>query len=219
MNNITHLYSNGCSFIKDHKIINNGDPLYIQLIAERHNWTWENQGEPGSCNRRIIRTAARDALRLGANTLMLISLTHWGRTEMFHAEEKFGIDEVHVSVKPLSDHESFYKSWARYADYRGEIANLCADIVMLTNMLQNRNIKYLIYAHHPMEKHDLSMFKNTHFGNELMSDPGVLNIFDDSLCQRLTVGDYFYDWPNGHLSAAGHRHASDVLINLIDEQV
>jgi hypothetical protein len=84
-------------------------------------------------------------------------------------------------------------------------------------MLQNKNIKYLIYAHHPLEKRDLSLLRNTQFGNELMSDTGVLNIFDDSLCQQLAYGNYFYDWHNGHLSAAGHHRASDVLINLIGE--
>lgn len=192
-------------------------PLYLQLIGQHYNLPWVNKGEPGSCNRRIIRTSARDALQVPAGTLMLISLTLWFRTELFHESDKFGIDEVHVSVKPNSAHQDFYKSWARYADYRAEISNLCTDLVMFTNMLRHREIKYLIYSHAPLESLDLTDLKSSLFGQELLNDPAVVNIFDDCLSNRLSEQHYYYDGLAGHLSAQGHEKAAEILINLIDE--
>jgi hypothetical protein len=204
--------------MKDHLIKNSGNKLYLQLIADYYNCTWENAGEPGVCNRRIIRTSARDALDLGPGSMMLISLTYWGRTEKYSETEKFGIDEFHVSVKPNGGHQDFYKSWAKYTDEKAELSNLCADLVMLSNMLDHRGIKYLIYCHKNLSDNDLSFFKNSRFGIELTSNPQILNVFDTSLCQKLGSGDWFYDGSIGHLSADGHNQAAKTLISQLDAQ-
>lgn len=207
--------------MKDHLIRRSGDPLYPEIMAKQKGWTWENSAEPGTCNRRIIRTAARAALNLDSSTLMLISLTEWARTELFHEVEKFGIDEVHVSVKLHEDrHRDFFKFWFKYADCRGEIANLFADLVMLTNMLKYKNIPYLIYFHCPLlGAKNLDTIEQGQFAHELNKDPRILNLFNDSLIQHLGPGDWFYDSPNCHLSAAGHKKAAEVLLNLVGEPV
>jgi len=204
--------------MKDHQIKDQGDKLYLQLIAEHYSCSWENAGEPGVCNRRIIRTAARDALKFGPETLMLISLTYWGRTEKYSNSENFGIDEFHVSIRPNDTHQDYYNFWVKHTDEDAEISNLSADLVMLSNMLDNRGIKYFIYCHNNLSNKKLSFFENSQFGQELTANPKILNIFKTSLCRQLGAGNWFYDVQDGHLSATGHKHAAQTLINLIGAQ-
>ena len=51
----------------------------------------------------------------------------------------------------------------------------------------------------------------------LSQDKQVINLLHDSLYQRLTPGNWSYDtFPQGHLTEAGHAHAADVILDLIN---
>jgi hypothetical protein len=225
---INHLYVNGCSFINDHNIINQLQPQFADHIAEHKGWQLTNAGEPGSCNRRIIRKTLKDSQEFDTNTLIIVSLTMLSRTEM-------NVYDLWDRTDPVMDKEDFFQSikvqspdliyqnyrdaWFKnYSEY-GEFVNLATDVLMLSGYLQNQNIPYLIYAYQPLiTTPGLSeTLGKLPVVQALNRDPGVINLLDDSLISHLGPGAWWYDGKtSGHLHAQGHTHAGNILIELIN---
>jgi hypothetical protein len=162
------VYSNSCSFgaTQKHKV-------YANTVAENFSAQLINQGQNGSCNRRIIRTTLRDLVDLKAkdNVLLLLGLTFISRTEIwrpdlapvqtdghFHSitvqHQKFNwavkglIDTVIPNIHEYADStvKSYYREWLTHYSPEAEITNLLTDIVMLTGWCKNSNIPYVVFS-------------------------------------------------------------------------
>jgi len=102
------IYVNGCSFTKDIYVSQVlGDKLYSDYLSEHYGIPVINRGMPGSCNRRIIRTTARDCLSLDKDTFVIVQLTFLQRfqvsadSNVWQVSENFdpGQEEILRSVK------------------------------------------------------------------------------------------------------------------------
>lgn len=226
-----NLYANGCSYIRDFHIEHDlQQPSYVDILAQRHGLTPYNNGLPGSCNRRVIRTALRDSLAFDHNWVVLIQLTFLSRTEKAYrpAQDKqwkvqgiFDNEETHESIKvPGNDdiERSYLRNWLEHYDELCEVTNLAADLLMLTAHFRERGIRYFIYAHQPLvNSHTAEAFRDTRLYHALQSDPGVMDILSESLTGHLVGTNKYYDFPDdavGHLSPHGHELAADVLDRL-----
>jgi hypothetical protein len=219
---IKHLYVNGCSFVRDITMHEH----FVNLMAQQCGWSHTNAGWPGSCNRRIIRTTLKHSLEFDHTTQVVVSLSFLSRTEInvyknwdptdprMPGEDWFqGIKTDHTGEQ----FRDYREAWIRNFDDYGEIINLATDVLMLTKHLRLRNIPYLIYSYRPglIPLRLQSILKQHPVFQELRRDPNVLDLFEDSLCGRLAAGNWWYDGINGHLDSAGHAHAADVLLKLI----
>jgi hypothetical protein len=222
---IKHLYVNGCSFVCDNDIPVEGH--FVNHIAQRYGWTYTNAGWPGSCNRRIIRNTLKHSLEFDNTTQVIMSLTFLQRTEIniydnwdpmdpcMPEEDWFqGIKNNHTGEL----FRDYREAWVRNFNEYGEAIDLATDVLMLTSHLKFKNIPYLIYSYHPMlnSQHLYPVLTQHTIFQELRKDPYILNLLEDSLCERLDDGDWWYDGPNGHLNSGGHAHAADVLLKLIN---
>lgn len=221
---INHLYVNGCSFVRDNTIPD--DKHFVAHMAQRHGWTYTNAGWPGSCNRRIIRSTLKHSLDFNSDTRIIVSLSLILRTEIniydnwdptdprMPSEDWFqGIKNNHTGEQ----FRDYREAWIRNFNDYGEIVNLATDILMLTSHLRLRNIPYLIYSYNPMIPPNLRLILKQHrLFQELRRDTCILDLSEDSLCQKLGAGNWWYDGVNGHLDSAGHVRAADVLLKLIN---
>ena len=167
---INTVYSNSCSFGAP----NQGHKVYADYVAEKFNATVINQGIPGSCNRRIIRSTLRDLIDLSStqqNILALIGLSFVSRTELwqpdlppvkndghFHPiivdhnkiswKEKGLIDTIvpNISDFARSSIKEYYKQWLLHLSLESEVTNTLTDLVMFTGWARSKNIQYLIFC-------------------------------------------------------------------------
>ena len=193
---IDHLYVNGCSFTNDHSIINQSQPQFGDHIARSRGWQLTNAGQPGSCNRRIIRTTLKDSQNFTSNTLIIVSLTMLSRTEMNvydlwdHDDPMMCKEDFFQSIKIQSPdliYQNYRDAWFKnYSEY-GEFVNLATDVLMLAGYLQNQDIPYLIYAYCPLitKPNLLESLKKLPVCQALERDTGVINLLNDSLISRL----------------------------------
>lgn len=76
------VYSNSCSFGAPQEHI-----IYPDIVAKELNGTLVNDGTPGSCNRRIIRSSIRSLINIRKDyngpLLALVGLSFISRTELW----------------------------------------------------------------------------------------------------------------------------------------
>lgn len=164
------VYSNSCSFGAP----NQGHKVYADYVAENFGAKLINNGIPGSCNRRIIRSALRDLLGLQSTEqqiLALVGLSFISRTELWQSDlspvgddghfrpiiidhdkiswkEKGLIDTIVPNIHEFarSAVQEYYKQWLAHLSLESEVTNLLTDLIMFTGWLQSKNIKYLIFC-------------------------------------------------------------------------
>ena len=220
---IQHLYVNGCSFVRDNTI----QKHFVDHMAEQCGWTYTNAAWPGSCNRRIIRNTLKHSLDFDHTTQVIVSLSFLQRTEInsynnwdpldprMPGEDWFqGIKHNHTGEQ----FRDYREAWIRNFNDYGVAIDLATDVLMLTSHLRLRNIPYLIYSYHPglINPRLRPTLKQHTIFHALKQDPCVLDLLEDSLCARLDAGNWWYDGVNGHLDSAGHAHAADMLLRLIN---
>jgi len=230
MNDIKHIYANGCSFTNDDYIKHTlKQPCYPELLGQHYQVNVTNAGQPGSCNRRIIRNTLRDSFKFGSDTLVLLQLTFLFRTEKPYTENPstrwkmhYATEEYHESIKdnPLEKHnQEFFKMFYHYYDECAEITNLATDLIMLTGYLRNNNIPYLIFPYQNLvQPQVLHKMQNNQLLAKLNKDSCILNIMSENLLNLMGPGNWYYDQPHGHLDQYGHVKAAEVLANLLDAQ-
>ena len=228
---IQHLYVNGCSFVRDNTIPD--DEHFVAHMAQQCGWAHTNAAWPGSCNRRIIRNTVKHSLEFDSSVQVIVGLSLFERTEInvynnwdpvdprMPGEDWFQGIKINNTGSQFQDYR---EAWVRNYNLYGEAINLATDVLTLTAHLRVRNISYLIYPHQDLfptwipKKRDMIPVLETHpVFQALSQDPHVLNLLHDSLYQRLSPGNWSYDtFPQGHLNQAGHVHAADVLLKLIN---
>jgi hypothetical protein len=202
------LYSNGCSYTANFDLT--VDQRYPAIIAKRLGCKYQEAAEPGSCNRRIIRTTIQDCLKLqGQDVLALIQLSHLGRTE--YPSQENPLDDPFFSIK---SNDTVYapEDAKKYAEYywrlhsdQQMLINQVTDLIGLVSFFKQQNIKYLIYLG-PREN-DLwaEHLKSDARFRYLNSDPGVVDLTSFYMLQETTsdrhpddegmqmIADYFYN--------------------------
>ena len=235
---LKHIYGNGCSFTHDtHMYLDLNKPTYLDLLANKYQLTCTNSGVPGSCNRRIIRHTLRDACNLDSSSLVIVQLTFLERTEKsfspgqrndWKLNNKQTFEEYHESIKGDPSeylNAEYFKIYLKYFDARAEITNLATDLIMLCAFLSVKKIPYFIFPYMPLVSSFVAnQVSNDRLQTTLSKNPCVLNILTDSLTSRLShirPDLLYYDSTKGqagHLSPAGHLHASEILDNLLTNQ-
>ena len=236
MNKINQVYTNGCSYTHDDHIYHTlKSETYGDVLAQWYGATCLNMGLPGSCNRRIIRTTLRDALKFGSDTLVIVQLTVLHRTEKsftpgqdneWKLNNLQSFEEYHESLKG-NTHEKFnqeyYNMHVKFFDERAELTDLAADLIMLTAYLQQHKIPYYVFSYSSLSSKKIAdQIYNDQLQQELRKDLRVMNILTDSLTTRFEPGDWYYDtepkYYTGHLNPAGHIYAAEILNQLITSQ-
>ena len=221
MNNIQHIYANGCSFTFDNYIqLELNELCYPEILAKNLGIGCTNAAQPGSCNRRIIRNTLRDSLSFDSTTLVLVQLTFISRTEKPVLEEiQSTNEEYHESIKGTEADvfsQKYFKTFMQFFNSKAEFTNLAADIIMLTGYLQSKNIPYLVFPYVQLNTQPSLSISNDRLQQALAKDSNVLNILFDSLCKRLGPGEWYYD--SAHLDGNGHHRAAEILQDLLSNQ-
>jgi len=193
------LLINGCSYAHAWDSIWDGSP-----IIQNFNKTTElgtklgfdqtvNLGYQGGSNKRTFRTTMEYILENDSVEFVILMLTFWGRDEGPWAESipiegpwishnttiATGTLELHnrkltIPLKTLQQ----YLDLQRLVDFDAShhCDTLITDLLCLIGWLKSRNIKYCIFGACDMEysRHTLSPIKQ----RELLTDPGVINIFE-----------------------------------------
>jgi len=163
------VYSNSCSFgsIQEHVI-------YPELVSTELKGKLLNEGIPGSCNRRIIRSSIRSLIDIRKHhigpVLALIGLTFISRTELWqpHLPSNGNDGDFHpitsLSIKKLdwstglvntkhnvyeyadSEVKNYYKQWLLHFSKEAEVTNLLTDIIMFESFAKSNGIDCLIFC-------------------------------------------------------------------------
>lgn len=163
------VYSNSCSFgaPQEHHI-------YPDIVASGLNGSLINEGQPASCNRRIIRSSIRSLINLRKNhngpILALVGLSFISRTELwqphllstasdgdFHPiniksaqglDWSAGINTTQHDVHRYADAEvtDYYKHWLIHFSKEAEVTNLLSDVIMLESFARSMDAKILIFC-------------------------------------------------------------------------
>jgi len=164
------IYSNSCSFGASGQ----GHLVYSDHVASKCKGALVNRGIPGSCNRRIVRSALRDLNELktdNKNILVLLGLTFVSRTELWQTDlpaydndghfnsitvdhsklswrEKGLIDTIFTNISDYARDSvrEYYKNWLVHYQPEAEVTNLLTDLLMFTGWCRDQNIKYLIFS-------------------------------------------------------------------------
>ena len=164
------VYANSCSF----GAANQGHKIYPEVVAETLSAQLINRGQPGSCNRRIIRTTLRDLVELKnqhKNILVLLGLTFIARTELWQPwiepidnDGHFSsimvdykkidwsinglLDTIVPDISKLADPklQEYYKHWLDHYYQESAMTDLLIDLIMFTGWANNNNINYIIFS-------------------------------------------------------------------------
>jgi len=164
------VYANSCSFGATQLYL-----VYPELIANHLQCELINDGTPGACNRRIIRTSLRSLIELRKNQstdiLALIGLSFIGRTELWQPKQSptatdgdfhpissdlivsqdwsKGLINTHINnIHKLLDAEvqDYYKQWLIHFSKEAAVTDLLADIIMLTSYAECNNINIAVFC-------------------------------------------------------------------------
>jgi hypothetical protein len=164
------LYSNSCSFGAPFQ----GHTVYPEVVANSLSAKLVNDGIPGSCNRRIIRSTLRSLIQQKKQTddiTALVGLSFISRTELwqpfkvatgndgdFHPlcsnkiislDWSNGIANTHIkNIHNYLDPKvrEYYKQWLIHLHPESEVSNLLADIIMLLGFAKTNSIKLLVFC-------------------------------------------------------------------------
>lgn len=210
---------------------------YPKLLADSLNAKVINAGLPGSCNQRIIRTTVRDLTQLRNKTdepvLCLICLGFLMRGEWWdNTRPSIGTDghfrsfQIHAS-KNIDNNviQEYMKQWYRVYDDEATQTNLLMELVLLTNWLKSKNIKYIIFAGNNVtyKEIDYNDVFIKDFSSVIFSDKDVLNIHNFSFvkycCDRGHVPFDFDLYQNhGHHGEAAHKEFANFLLEHYNER-
>ena len=194
------IYTNGCSFTGD-RIINH---RYPEILEQRLHISVINRALAGCCNRRIIRSTVADIVSLPKNTLVLIQLTLWGRTEIESTGDPNTLwrkdpNDYFESIKP-NDPSPYYSSWLRTHSIQTEFQNLTTDLYMLTALLRLQGLDYCIFCWVDDFK---AISKDHQIYRQLKQDSRVLDLIDFSVIKEISNKNLYYD--GYHLTQEGHE--------------
>jgi hypothetical protein len=165
------IYSNSCSF----GVSFHGESIYPELLASQLNAKLINDGIPGSCNRRIIRSSLRTLIELRRNNnepiIALIGLSFISRTELwqphlstmgndgdFHpitSQKILDLDwsngllsNSYPEIYKLADApvRDYYKQWLIHYNEESAITELVTDLIMFIDCVKSMNISPLIFS-------------------------------------------------------------------------
>jgi hypothetical protein len=190
-----------------------------------------NNGLPGACNQRILRTTLRDLIDLRLkNTqtpiLAVICLGSLIRNEWWNLQKPAVGNDGHFETFQIfgataganQAYTSYAKEWYRLYDDEAEQTNLFVQLVLLTGWFQHNQIQYIMFAGNSLTykkmAYDDIFIKE--FSNQIFSDPAILNINNFSFVQHcLSKGYHPFDYnlwkENGHHGESAHKDFADFL--------
>ena len=199
---------------------------YPEVVGQLLDMPVNNQGQSGSCNRRILRTSTRDLLQLDNVYLAVICLAPLTRGEWWNPRkvptnndghfESFQISNLDLKHSPCADYANH---WYRLYNDEAEETNLFSELILFTGWLKSRGVKYLIFSGNnaTIKKIDPEDVFLRDFYHTLKDDPGVLDLYDFSFTKFcLSKGHRPFDYDSygeyGHHGETAHRDFARYLL-------
>ena len=191
-----------------------------------------NNGLPGSCNARIIRTTVRDILDVRKDNndsiLAVVCLASMVRNEWWNPNKTLpnGFNDGHFESFQIHGVENnqrlpcyrYAQEWYRHYNDEAEQTNLFKELVMLTSFFKQQKVNYIIFAgnnatYKLIDYQDVFIKS---FSDHVHADPGILNLNDFSFTQYCLQHKHVpFDqdqWGiHGHHGEAAHRHFAEFL--------
>jgi len=192
-----------------------------------------NNGLPGSCNARIIRTTVRDILDIRKNNndsvLAVICLGSMIRNEWWNVDKKLpdGFNDGHFEsfqIHGVNNQQlPFYQyamEWYRHYDDEAEQTNFMMQLVVLTSFLKQQKINYIMFAgnnstYKPLDYHNIFIKS---FADYIQDDPDILDLNNFSFTQYCLQHQHVpFDkaqWGiHGHHGELAHQDFAKFLFN------
>jgi hypothetical protein len=207
---------------------------YSEYLAQLLNAdTVVNNGLPGACNARIIRTTVRDILDIRKNNndsiLAVICLGSLIRNEWWNVDKKLpaGFKDGHFETFQIhgvnNQQLPFYQyamEWYRHYDDEAEQTNCMMQLVILTSFLKQQKVDYIIFAGNNVTYKPLDYqtpFIKT-FAEQIQDDPDILDLNNFSFTQYCLQHQHIpFDkdqWGiNGHHGDLAHQDFAKFLFN------
>ena len=210
------LYTNGCSYTANFEL--DAQKRYPAILAKRLGWSLVDRAEPGSCNRRIIRTTIEDCLKLkqqGQEITALIQLSHLNRTEYPTVENP--LPDPFYSIKSNNSNSQMSEDAKKYSDYYWRLhndhhilVNLITDLIGLISYFKQNDIQYLLYLGPDENNIYVDNVKDDVRFKFLNSELGVLDLAGFNMLAL--TGE------QTHPTTDGMRVIADYFFNLLCEQ-
>ena len=214
---MTILYTNGCSYTANFDLARRD--RYPIILAEQLGWQCVDKAEPGSCNRRIVRTTIEDCVKLRSQSnekiVALIQLSHLNRTE--YPTVKNPLPDPFYSIKPNNVNSHVPEDAKKYSDYYWRLhndhhilVNLITDLIGLISYFKQNDIQYLLYLGPDENNIYVDNVKDDVRFKFLNSELGVLDLAGFNMLAL--TGE------QTHPTADGMRVIADYFFNLLCEQ-
>lgn len=192
------VYVNGCSYAK-----NIDGKVYSDFLSEIYKCNSINASLAGSSNTRIIRSSMRDLIELKKNNdiVAVISLSFLNRIELWDIESKQNTkkdgDFVQIQTvneldwydkkqpsKPVNNlYKDYVKQWLTWYDVEAETVNLLQQVLSFAGWCKHNKIKYVIFSGPLQESIDFDSLFVESFYSEMIKDPQIINIFEESFTE------------------------------------
>ena len=193
-----------------------------------------NNGLPGSCNARIIRTIVRDILDIRKNindtVLAVICLGSMIRNEWWNIDKVLpnGFNDGHfesfqihgVKGNQQLPYYQYAHEWYRHYNDEAEQTNFFKELVMLTSFLKQQHVEYIIFAGNNLTYKAINyqdIFIKS-FADYIHNDPNILDLNNFSftgycLEQQHIPFDKDQWGINGHHADPAHQDFAKFLFN------
>jgi hypothetical protein len=196
-----------------------------------------NNGLPGSCNQRIIRTTVRDLLQIksqnaNGSILAVICLGSLYRNEWWDPDFKppfwcqdghfqsFQVAGFSTRIEKHKEHYQYAKEWYRVFNDEAEQTSLLMWLNLLTAWLQTNGINYIIFAGNTVtyKKIDYNSIFVKDFAATVAADVRILPFHDFSFasyCVQQGFKPYDFDQyqNNGHHGDLAHKKFAEYLFS------
>jgi hypothetical protein len=197
-----------------------------------------NNGLPGSCNARIIRTTVRDILDVRKDNndsiLAVVCLASMIRNEWWNPNKTLpnGFNDGHFEsfqIHGVKNNQRlpcyhYTQEWYRHYNDEAEQTNLFKELIMLTSFLKQQKVNYIMFAgnnltYKPLDY--LSPFIKT-FAEKIQDDPNILDLNNFSFTQYCLQHQHVpFDkdqWGiHGHHGELAHQDFAKFLFNHYDK--
>ena len=192
-----------------------------------------NNGLPGCCNARIVRTTVRDILDIQKTTdhriLAVVCLSSMIRNEWWNPDKivpvgvndgQFDSFQIHGTNNRQLPYYQYAQEWYRHYNDEAEQTNFFKEMVMLTSFFKQQKVDYIIFAGNNLtyKKIDYQDVFIKSFAECVHSDPNILDLnnfsFTNYCLEQHHVPFDQEQWGrHGHHGESAHKDFAKFLFN------
>ena len=192
-----------------------------------------NNGLPGCCNARIVRTTVRDILDIQKTTdhriLAVVCLGSMIRNEWWNPNKTvpvgvkdghFDSFQIHGTDNRQLPYYHYAQEWYRHYNDEAEQTNFFKELVMLTSFFKQQEVNYIIFAGNNItyKKIDYQDVFIKSFAECVHNDPNILDLnnfsFTNYCLEQHHVPFDQEQWGrHGHHGESAHKDFAKFLFN------